>query len=43
MTVHRELKALVGEWQQNATEDIAAVKTRELRQLNKIETKAWTK
>lgn len=41
MTVRRELKALVGEWQQNAAEDIAAVKARELRRLDEIETEAW--
>jgi hypothetical protein len=42
MTVRRELKALVGEWQKNAAEDIAAVKARELRRLDAIEAETWS-
>lgn len=41
MTVRRELKALIGEWQQSAAEDIAAVKARELRRLDEIESETW--
>lgn len=40
-TVRRELKALVGEWQESAAEDIAAVKARELQKLDAIEEEAW--
>jgi hypothetical protein len=42
MTVRRELKALVGEWQKSAAEDIAAVKARELRRLDAIEAETWS-
>lgn len=41
MTVRRELKALIGEWQESAREDIAAVKARELRRLDEIEAETW--
>lgn len=41
MTVRRELKALMGEWQVSAAEDIAAVKARELQKLDALEEEAW--
>lgn len=41
MTVRRELKALIGDWQAAAKEDIAAVKARELRKLEALEEEAW--
>lgn len=43
-TVARELRSLIEEWKQKAAEDIAAVKARELRKLDRMEaeaTRAW--
>lgn len=41
MTVRRELKALMGEWQVAAAEDIAAIKARDLQQLEEMERETW--
>lgn len=41
MTVRRELKTLIGEWQESAREDIAAVKACELQKLDVLEEEAW--
>ncbi len=40
-TVARELDVLHREWREEASEDIAAIKARELRKLDRMEAEAW--